>query len=71
MISLGGGGMGGEQSGRSIVPMGELLPIFSQGGAGTSEQNQVQREKRTLPGEQTGPASLPLLKLSGELVLLD
>ena len=63
--------MGGEQSGRSIVPMGELQPIFSQGGAGTSEQNQVQREKGTLPGEQTGPASFPLLKLSGELVLLD
>lgn len=50
--------MGGEQSGRSIVPTCELLPIFSQGGAGTSEQNQVQREKRrTPPGEEIGPAA--------------
>lgn len=65
-ISLGGGEMGGEQSGRSIVPTCELLPIFSQGGAGTSEQNQVQREKRrTPPGEETGPAAE-----TGELMLL-
>lgn len=66
-ISLGGGEMGGEQSGRSIVPCVSFCPSFPRAGLGLLSRTRS-REKRE--GRLQVRKQDQLLKLSGELMLL-